>query len=110
MRSLIAGCAAKQVLKWEAPTAVSVACLTVYDMCKAVDKGMTIEAIGLDEKLGGKKWRMAKIVMVEIKFFASLRERIALATLTSNAASMPELRAGSSGVAAFSRGLSGVVR
>ena len=30
-----------------------------YDMCKAVDKGMTIEAIGSDEKLGGKsgEWR-----------------------------------------------------
>jgi cyclic pyranopterin phosphate synthase len=43
----------------EALTAVSVACLTVYDMCKAVDKGMTIEAVGLDEKLGGKsgEWR-----------------------------------------------------
>lgn len=35
---------------------------------------------------------MAKIVTVEIKFFASLRERIALAALTSNAATMPELR------------------
>ena len=43
----------------EALTAVSVACLTVYDMCKAVDKGMTIEAVCLEEKLGGKsgEWR-----------------------------------------------------
>ena len=38
----------------EALTAVSVACLTVYDMCKAVDKGMTIEAIGLDENSAEK--------------------------------------------------------
>ncbi len=35
---------------------------------------------------------MAKIVTIEVKFFASLRERIALGSLTSNAASMPELR------------------
>ena len=47
------GCAGKQV-EMEALTAVSVACLTVYDMCKAVDKGMTIEAACLEEKLGGK--------------------------------------------------------
>ena len=46
-------------VEMEALTAVSVACLTVYDMCKAVDKGMTIEAVGLEEKLGGKSgdWR-----------------------------------------------------
>jgi cyclic pyranopterin phosphate synthase len=46
-------------VEMEALTAVSVACLTIYDMCKAVDKGMTIEAVGLDEKLGGKsgEWR-----------------------------------------------------
>ena len=37
---------------------------------------------------------MAKIVTVENKFFGLLRERIALAGLTSNAASMPELVAG----------------
>jgi molybdopterin converting factor small subunit len=35
---------------------------------------------------------VAKIVTIEVKFFASLRERIALGSLTSNAASMPELR------------------
>jgi cyclic pyranopterin phosphate synthase len=38
----------------EALTAVSVAALTVYDMCKAVDRGMTIERIRLEEKTGGK--------------------------------------------------------
>jgi len=38
----------------EALTAVSVACLTVYDMVKAVERGITIEAIRLVEKLGGK--------------------------------------------------------
>ncbi|MBL4573586.1 MAG: cyclic pyranopterin monophosphate synthase MoaC [Gammaproteobacteria bacterium] len=41
-------------VEMEALTAVSVAALTIYDMCKAVDKGMVIEAICLDEKLGGK--------------------------------------------------------
>lgn len=38
----------------EALTAVSVAALTIYDMCKAVDKGMTIEKIRLVTKRGGK--------------------------------------------------------
>jgi len=41
-------------VEMEALTAVSVAALTIYDMCKAVDKDMVIEAICLDEKLGGK--------------------------------------------------------
>jgi cyclic pyranopterin phosphate synthase len=38
----------------EALTAVSVAALTIYDMCKAVDKGMTIENIRLVSKRGGR--------------------------------------------------------
>lgn len=41
-------------VEMEALTAVSVAALTVYDMCKAVDKDMVIEAIQLLEKTGGK--------------------------------------------------------
>lgn len=41
-------------VEMEALTAVSVACLTVYDMCKAVDKGMVIAGIKLMEKTGGK--------------------------------------------------------
>jgi cyclic pyranopterin monophosphate synthase len=41
-------------VEMEALTAVSVAALTVYDMCKAVDRGMTITAVQLDEKTGGK--------------------------------------------------------
>jgi cyclic pyranopterin phosphate synthase len=46
-------------VEMEALTAVSVACLTIYDMLKAVDRFMTIEAIGLVEKTGGKSgdWR-----------------------------------------------------
>jgi len=41
-------------VEMEALTAVSVAALTVYDMCKAVDRVMTIERIRLEEKSGGK--------------------------------------------------------
>jgi cyclic pyranopterin phosphate synthase len=41
-------------VEMEALTAVSVAALTVYDMCKAVDRGMTIGEIRLIHKAGGK--------------------------------------------------------
>lgn len=41
-------------VEMEALTAVSVAALTVYDMCKAVDRGMRIEGIRLVRKSGGK--------------------------------------------------------
>lgn len=41
-------------VEMEALTAVSVAALTIYDMCKAVDKGMEISDIGLSQKTGGK--------------------------------------------------------
>ncbi|MDO8272631.1 MAG: cyclic pyranopterin monophosphate synthase MoaC [Gammaproteobacteria bacterium] len=44
----------KTGVEMEALTAASVAALTIYDMCKAVDKGMVIERICLQEKLGGK--------------------------------------------------------
>jgi cyclic pyranopterin phosphate synthase len=41
-------------VEMEALTAASVAALTLYDMCKAIDRGMTIEKIDLLEKSGGK--------------------------------------------------------
>ena len=41
-------------VEMEALTAVSVAALTVYDMCKAADRAMTIESVRLEEKDGGK--------------------------------------------------------
>ncbi|MCI5129380.1 MAG: cyclic pyranopterin monophosphate synthase MoaC, partial [Candidatus Electrothrix sp. AUS3] len=41
-------------VEMEALTAVSVAALTIYDMCKAVDKGMEISDICLRKKSGGK--------------------------------------------------------
>jgi cyclic pyranopterin monophosphate synthase len=45
---------AKTGVEMEAMTAVSVAALTIYDMCKAIDRGMSIERVQLDEKTGGK--------------------------------------------------------
>ncbi len=47
-------CQGQTGVEMEALTAVSIAALTVYDMCKAVDRGMRIEAIRLVEKTGGK--------------------------------------------------------
>ncbi len=46
-------------VEMEAMTAVSIALLTIYDMAKALDKGMVIEAVRLIEKRGGKSgdWR-----------------------------------------------------
>lgn len=44
----------KTGVEMEALTAVSLACLTIYDMCKAVDKDMVIEDIRLIKKTGGK--------------------------------------------------------
>lgn len=44
----------KTGVEMEALTAASIAALTVYDMCKAVEKGMVIEAVQLLEKEGGK--------------------------------------------------------
>ncbi len=41
-------------VEMEALTAASVAALTIYDMCKAVDRGMTINDVGLVKKSGGK--------------------------------------------------------
>ena len=46
-------------VEMEALTAVSVAALTIYDMCKALDRGMTIDGVRLVEKSGGASgsWR-----------------------------------------------------
>jgi cyclic pyranopterin phosphate synthase len=45
---------ARTGVEMEALAAVSVAALTIYDMCKSVDRGMVIERIQLEEKLGGR--------------------------------------------------------
>ncbi len=42
-------------VEMEALTAVSVAALTVYDMCKSIDRGMVITEIRLEEKTGGRR-------------------------------------------------------
>lgn len=44
----------KTGVEMEAMTAVSAAALTIYDMCKAVDRGITVESIYLQSKSGGK--------------------------------------------------------
>lgn len=45
---------ARTGVEMEALTAVSVAALTIYDMCKSVDRAMTIEQVRLEEKSGGR--------------------------------------------------------
>ena len=45
---------AKTGVEMEALTAVSIACLTIYDMCKAVDRAMSFSGIKLLEKTGGR--------------------------------------------------------
>ncbi len=57
-----ARCVGPTGVEMEAMTAVSVACLTIYDMAKAIDRGMSIEAVRLIEKRGGKsgEWRAAR--------------------------------------------------
>jgi cyclic pyranopterin monophosphate synthase len=54
-----ARCVGQTGVEMEALTAVSVACLTIYDMAKAIDRGMSIEGVRLIEKRGGKsgEWR-----------------------------------------------------
>jgi cyclic pyranopterin monophosphate synthase len=49
-------------VEMEALTAVSVGLLTIYDMCKAIDRGMRIESIALLEKQGGRSghWRASE--------------------------------------------------
>lgn len=88
-------------VEMEALTAVSVACLTLYDMCKAVDKQMCIDAIQLESKQGGVRGDYQRVAQtsspivtgegvagevtlgercsspcVRVKFLAELRERV----------------------------------
>ena len=53
-------CTGRTGVEMEALMAVQVGLLTVYDMCKAVDRGMVITDVGLVEKRGGKsgEWRV----------------------------------------------------
>lgn len=54
-----AGSTGRTGVEMEAMTGVAVACLTIYDMLKAIDRGMTIETVELVAKSGGKSgdWR-----------------------------------------------------
>ena len=57
MRRATAECTGPTGVEMEALSAASVALLTIYDMCKAVDRGMTISGLRLMEKHGGKSGR-----------------------------------------------------
>jgi cyclic pyranopterin phosphate synthase len=59
-----ARCVGQTGVEMEALCAASAALLTIYDMCKAIDRGMRIEAIQLDEKRGGKSgvWRRDALI------------------------------------------------
>ena len=48
-------------VEMEALLATQIALLTIYDMCKAVDRGMVIQAVGLLEKSGGKSGDWKKL-------------------------------------------------
>ena len=53
-------CTGQTGVEMEALCAVSMALLTVYDMCKAIDRGMRIECVQLEEKHGGKSGSWAR--------------------------------------------------
>ena len=54
-----ASCTGPTGVEMEALTGAAIAALTIYDMCKAMDRGITIESLGLVEKAGGSsgRWR-----------------------------------------------------
>ena len=62
-----ARCVGQTGVEMEALCAASVALLTIYDMCKAIDRGMRIESIQLEEKRGGKSgtWHREKLAQRE---------------------------------------------
>ncbi|SFU31285.1 cyclic pyranopterin monophosphate synthase MoaC [Halomonas korlensis] len=113
-------------VEMEALTAVSIACLTLYDMCKAVDKSMEIGEIRLDSKTGGKSGDYQRLVTgapivtgecaagevslgtrcdaespcIRVKCLAELRERLGVGEL-----SIPLASLSSSDVAGLKRAL-----
>ncbi len=52
---------ARTGVEMEALVAVGTAALTVYDMCKAVDRGMVVESIRLEEKSGGRSGHFVRV-------------------------------------------------
>ena len=59
---------AKTGVEMEALTAVSVVCLTIYDMCKSVDRGMEISSIRLLEKSGGRSGHFLRSPLDDIPY------------------------------------------
>jgi cyclic pyranopterin monophosphate synthase len=57
-----AACSGQTGVEMEALTGAAVAALTIYDMCKAADRAMSIERIELVEKMGGKSGRFRRKV------------------------------------------------
>ena len=51
---ITASCFGQTGVEMEALCAANIALLTIYDMCKAIDRGMRIESVQLEEKHGGK--------------------------------------------------------
>ena len=58
---VIVSCVGRTGVEMEALTAASVGLLTIYDMCKSVDRGMSITSIFLVEKIGGKSGHFRRI-------------------------------------------------
>jgi cyclic pyranopterin phosphate synthase len=58
-----ATCVGQTGVEMEALCAANVALLTIYDMCKAIDRGMRIECVQLEEKRGGKSgvWKRGEV-------------------------------------------------
>ena len=58
-----ASCVGQTGVEMEALCAANVALLTIYDMCKAIDRGMRIECVQLEEKRGGKSgvWKRGEV-------------------------------------------------
>lgn len=56
----------KTGIEMEALTAVSITLLTIYDMCKAVDRGMIFQNIGLSHKSGGKSGTFNRKLSAEV--------------------------------------------
>jgi cyclic pyranopterin phosphate synthase len=66
---------AKTGVEMEAMVAASVAALTLYDMCKAIDRTMTIEQVRLEEKSGGRSGQFVRSAE-EVETLAAIREGI----------------------------------
>ena len=75
---------ARTGVEMEALTGATVAALTIYDMCKAVDRGMKISEVRLEQKSGGKSgdWqRQQDDGVAHVVFFASIREELGIKEL-----------------------------